>query len=48
MGICFSSSLTDANHRTDEYGGSIENKARIFEVLDAIKEVIPEEKWSSF
>jgi N-ethylmaleimide reductase len=36
-----------ANHRTDEYGGSIENKARIFfEVLDAIK-VIPEEK-SSF
>jgi N-ethylmaleimide reductase len=34
-----------ANHRTDEYGGSIENKARIFfEVLDAVKEVIPEEK----
>jgi N-ethylmaleimide reductase len=34
-----------ANHRTDEYGGSIENKARIFfEVLDAIKEVIPEKK----
>jgi N-ethylmaleimide reductase len=33
-----------ANHRT-EYGGSIENKARIFfEVLDAVKEVIPEEK----
>jgi N-ethylmaleimide reductase len=33
-----------ANHRTDEYGGSIENKARIFFVLDAVKEVIPEEK----
>lgn len=34
-----------ANHRTDEYGGSIENKARIFfEVLDAMKEVIPQEK----
>lgn len=34
-----------SNHRTDEYGGSIENKARIFfEVLDAIKEVIPQEK----
>lgn len=27
-----------SNHRTDEYGGSIENRARIFfEVLDAIK-----------
>tara|TARA_R110001583_G_scaffold155385_2_gene307063 strand:+ start:61 stop:1170 length:1110 start_codon:yes stop_codon:yes gene_type:complete len=34
-----------SNHRADEYGGSIENKARFFfEVLDAIKEVIPEEK----
>jgi N-ethylmaleimide reductase len=34
-----------SNHRKDEYGGSIENKARIFfEVLDAIKEVIPQEK----
>jgi N-ethylmaleimide reductase len=34
-----------ANHRTDEYGGSIENKAPyLLEVLDAIKEVIPEEK----
>ena len=34
-----------SNHRTDEYGGSIENKARFFfETLDAIKEVIPEEK----
>lgn len=34
-----------SNHRTDEYGGSIENRARFFfETLDAIKEVIPEEK----
>ena len=34
-----------SNNRTDEYGGSIENKARFFfEVLDAIKEVIPQEK----
>ena len=34
-----------SNKRTDEYGGSIENKARFFfEVLDAMKEVIPEEK----
>ncbi|NRR93052.1 alkene reductase [Winogradskyella undariae] len=34
-----------SNHRTDDYGGSIENNARFFfEVLDAIKEVIPEEK----
>lgn len=34
-----------SNHRTDEYGGSIENRARFFfEVLDAIKEVIPQEK----
>lgn len=30
-----------ANQRTDEYGGSIENRARfLFEVLDAVKEVI--------
>lgn len=30
----------NANLRTDEYGGSIENRARIlFEILDAIKEV---------
>ena len=30
-----------SNHRTDEYGGSIENKSRIlFETLDALKEVI--------
>ena len=34
-----------SNKRTDEYGGSHENKARFFfEILDAIKEVIPEEK----
>jgi len=34
-----------SNERTDEYGGSIENKTRFFfEVLEAIKEVIPEEK----
>jgi N-ethylmaleimide reductase len=34
-----------ANHRTDQYGGSIENKAPYsLEVLDAVKEVIPEEK----
>ncbi|MBU3822216.1 alkene reductase [Flavobacteriaceae bacterium XHP0103] len=39
----FFSSTT--NLRTDEYGGSTENKARFFfEVLDAIKEVVPEEK----
>ena len=34
-----------SNKRTDEYGGSHENKARFFfEVLDAVKEVIPDEK----
>ncbi len=34
-----------SNKRTDEYGGSKENRARFFfEVLDAVKEVIPEEK----
>ena len=34
-----------SNTRTDEYGGSIENRARFFfEVLDAMKEVMPEEK----
>ncbi|MFC3879451.1 alkene reductase [Algoriphagus namhaensis] len=38
----FSSS---SNVRTDEYGGSIENRARIlFEVIDAIKEVMPENR----
>ncbi|APQ18988.1 alkene reductase [Maribacter hydrothermalis] len=34
-----------SNHRTDAYGGSIENRTRFFfEVLDAIKEVLPQEK----
>jgi N-ethylmaleimide reductase len=34
-----------SNFRTDEYGGSIENKSRIlFDVIDAIKEVMPENK----
>lgn len=34
-----------SNVRTDEYGGSIENRARFFfEVLDAMAEVIPQEK----
>lgn len=34
-----------SNQRTDEYGGSIENRARIlFEVLDAVKEVMPENR----
>ncbi|MFT6935543.1 MAG: N-ethylmaleimide reductase [Maribacter sp.] len=34
-----------SNKRTDNYGGSIENKTRFFfEVLDAIKEVIAQEK----
>jgi N-ethylmaleimide reductase len=34
-----------SNTRTDKYGGSVENKTRFFfEVLDAIKEVVPEEK----
>ncbi|WP_166386261.1 alkene reductase [Polaribacter sp. 11A2H] len=34
-----------SNTRTDNYGGSIENKTRFFfEVLDAMKEVIPQEK----
>jgi len=34
-----------SNHRSDEYGGSIENRAKIlFEVLDAVKEVIPENR----
>ncbi|MEJ1221877.1 alkene reductase [Sediminicola sp. 1XM1-17] len=33
------------NQRTDEYGGSIENRARFFfEVLDAVKQEIPENK----
>tara|TARA_R110002051_G_scaffold325867_1_gene432613 strand:- start:153200 stop:154303 length:1104 start_codon:yes stop_codon:yes gene_type:complete len=34
-----------SNKRTDEYGGSMENKTRFFfEVLEAVKEVIPQEK----
>lgn len=34
-----------SNQRTDEYGGSIENKARLlFEVLDEVKEVFPENR----
>lgn len=34
-----------SNHRTDQYGGSIENRARFFfEVLDALKAEIPEQK----
>lgn len=34
-----------SNIRTDEYGGTIENRTKIlFEVIDAIKEVMPEEK----
>lgn len=36
---------SSSNTRTDAYGGSIENRARIlFEVLDAIKEVMPLDK----
>jgi len=34
-----------SNTRTDDYGGSIENRARFFfEVLDAMKEVMPTQK----
>lgn len=34
-----------SNQREDEYGGSIENRARIlFEILEAIKDVMPEQK----
>ena len=34
-----------SNQRTDQYGGSIENKTRIlFEIIDAIKEVMPENR----
>ncbi|MBD1262812.1 alkene reductase [Maribacter polysiphoniae] len=34
-----------SNKRTDDYGGSIENRTRFFfEVLDAMKDVIPQEK----
>ncbi|PVH24289.1 alkene reductase [Sphingobacterium corticibacter] len=31
----------NSNHRTDEYGGSVENRARIlFDILDELKEVV--------
>ncbi len=34
-----------SNNRTDEYGGSIENRTRfLFEVLDEVKQVMPEER----
>lgn len=34
-----------SNHRTDEYGGSIENRARfLFEVLEAVQQEIPIQK----
>ena len=34
-----------SNHRTDKYGGSIENRARfLFDVLNEVREVIPENK----
>jgi N-ethylmaleimide reductase len=34
-----------SNHRTDEYGGSIENRARIlFEIINAIKVYFPENR----
>lgn len=34
-----------SNERTDEYGGSVENRAKIlFEIIEAIKEVMPENK----
>lgn len=34
-----------SNTRRDEYGGSIENRAKIlFEIIDALKEVMPEQK----
>lgn len=34
-----------SNTRTDQYGGTIENKSRLlFEVIDAIKEVMPENR----
>jgi N-ethylmaleimide reductase len=34
-----------SNHRTDAYGGSIENRARfLFDVLDAVSEVFPQNR----
>ena len=42
LGSSFFSPL--ANHRTDEYGGSLENRARFhLESLDAVRAVIPDE-----
>lgn len=36
-----------ANHRTDEYGGSIENRGRfLFEVIDAVTEIAGEDRTS--
>ena len=36
---------TQSNQRTDEYGGTIENRARfVFEVIDAVHEVLPPER----
>lgn len=41
LGASFYSPL--ANHRTDEYGGSLRNRARfLLEALDAVREVWPE------
>lgn len=34
------------NHRTDKYGGSLENRSRIlFEILDEVKKQVPDEKF---
>jgi len=34
-----------SNHRTDEYGGSLENRARmLLRVVDAVRQVLPEQK----
>ena len=42
---CSTSSCTTTNHRTDEYGGTIENRSRfLFEVLDAVLEVWPSQR----
>ena len=39
---CTSSFPRVSNHRTDDYGGSFDNRARIvIEIIDAIREVIP-------
>jgi 2,4-dienoyl-CoA reductase-like NADH-dependent reductase (Old Yellow Enzyme family) len=41
-GYLFSSFLSPAtNHRTDEYGGALENRARLlFEALDSVRNAI--------